>query len=177
MSAHAGTARIRAQCPPTSGAAQFSCGTTAPARNAGPGQAGSGAGRRPTRPRPPRSMPACCSSSTSRHTARNWAAYAHSGDAKAARRTRPPHAARPRRARGAEHRAGSLDLASRYYQQLVTALSAVDGPDGDRTLAAKADAAGVDHARGRCAQARHRWPTSSRRTSSCTARRTRSASA
>src|SRR5918997_2293217 len=37
-----------------------------------------------------------------------------------------------------QHRVGALDLASRHYQQLVTALSAVDGPKSERTPAAKA---------------------------------------
>jgi hypothetical protein len=54
----------------------------------------------------------------------------------------------------AQQRAGALDMASRHYQQLVPALSAVVGPDSDRTLAAVADAAGVEHALGRCAEAR-----------------------
>lgn len=53
-----------------------------------------------------------------------------------------------------QQRCGALDRASRSYQQLVAALASVDGPDGDRTLAAKADSAVVDHALGRCAQAR-----------------------
>jgi hypothetical protein len=88
------------------------------------------------------------------HTARSWAGYAHGA-------MRRLHGERDRRTLHAlgvlavgEHRAGALDQASRYYQQLVTALTAVDGPDGDRTLAARADATFVDHARGLCAQAR-----------------------
>lgn len=88
------------------------------------------------------------------HTARTWATYAHNA-------MRRLHGERDRRTLHAlgvlavtEHRTGVLDSATRHYQQLITALSAVDGPDGDRTLAARADAAGVEHARGQCASAR-----------------------
>ncbi|HEX6683329.1 MAG TPA: hypothetical protein VF062_11065 [Candidatus Limnocylindrales bacterium] len=84
----------------------------------------------------------------------NWAGYAYS----AMRRLQGERDHRTLHALGVlavtQHRAGALDLACRSYQQLVTALSAVDGPDADRTLAAKADGAGVDHALGRCAEAR-----------------------
>ncbi|HZM75565.1 MAG TPA: hypothetical protein VFC19_07545, partial [Candidatus Limnocylindrales bacterium] len=87
-------------------------------------------------------------------TAGNWATYAYTA-------MRRLHGERDHRTLHAlsvlavtQHRTGSLDLASRHYQQLVTALSAVDGPDSERALAAKADAAGVDHALGRCSEAR-----------------------
>jgi hypothetical protein len=87
-------------------------------------------------------------------TAGNWAMYAYT----AMRRLHGERDHRTLHALGVlavtQHRAGSLDLASRHYQQLVAALSAVDGPDSERALAAKADAAGVDHALGRCTEAR-----------------------
>jgi hypothetical protein len=87
-------------------------------------------------------------------TAGNWATYAYA----AMRRLHGERDHRTLHALGVlavtQHRAGSLDLASRHYQQLVAALSAVDGPDSERALAAKADAAGVDHALGRCSEAR-----------------------
>ncbi len=54
-----------------------------------------------------------------------------------------------------EHRAGLLEQSTRHYQQLITALAAEEGPDGDRALAARADAAIVEHARGLCDTARH----------------------
>src|SRR5262245_56438191 len=88
------------------------------------------------------------------HTARTWATYAHNA-------MRRLHGERDRRTLHAlgvlavtEHRTGVLDSATRHYQQLVNALSEVDGPAADRTLAARADAAGVEHARGQCAAAR-----------------------
>ncbi|HCT80214.1 MAG TPA: tetratricopeptide repeat protein, partial [Micromonosporaceae bacterium] len=88
------------------------------------------------------------------HTARTWATYAHNA-------MRRLHGERDRRTLHAlgvlavsEHRAGALDRATLYYQQLITALSTVDGPDGDRTLAARADASFVEHARGSCASSR-----------------------
>jgi hypothetical protein len=87
-------------------------------------------------------------------TAGNWATYGYT----AMRRLHGERDHRTLHALGVlaatRHREGALDLASRHYQQLVAALSAVDGPDSERTLAAKADAAGVDHALGRCSEAR-----------------------
>jgi len=87
-------------------------------------------------------------------TAGNWAMYSYT----AMRRLHGERDHRTLHALGVlavtQHRAGSLDLASRHYQQLVAALSAVDGPDSERAMAAKADAAGVDHALGRCSEAR-----------------------
>ncbi len=91
---------------------------------------------------------------TEPHTARSWAGYAHG----AMRRLHGERDRRTLHALGvlavAEHRSGAHDRATRYYQQLITALTATDGPDGDRTLAARADATFVDHARGLCAHAR-----------------------
>ena len=88
------------------------------------------------------------------HTARTWATYAHN----AMRRLHGEKDRRTLHALGVlavtEHRTGVLDSATRHYQQLITALSDVDGPDSDRALAARADAAGVEHARGQCASAR-----------------------
>lgn len=88
------------------------------------------------------------------HSAGSWADYAYSA-------TRRLHGERDRRTLHAlgvlavtQHRAGTLDRASRSYQQLVTALSAVDGPESERALAAKADAAMVEHGLGMCANAR-----------------------
>ena len=87
-------------------------------------------------------------------TAGNWAIYGYT----AMRRQHGERDHRTLHALGvlavAQHRVGALDLASRHYQQLVAALSAVDGPDSERALAAKADAAWVDHALGRCSEAR-----------------------
>jgi hypothetical protein len=89
------------------------------------------------------------------HGARDWAGYAHAA-------MRRQHGERDRRTlhtlgvlATAEHRAGGLNQATRHYAQLITALSAEEGPDGERALAARADAAVVEHARGLCAHARN----------------------
>lgn len=78
--------------------------------------------------------------------ARNWAGYAHS----AAVRLYGDRDRRTLHALGvlavAQQRTGALDRASYSYRQLVAGLSAVEGPDSDRTIAAKADAAAVERA-------------------------------
>ncbi|MBV1850308.1 tetratricopeptide repeat protein [Catellatospora tritici] len=88
------------------------------------------------------------------HTARTWAAYAHT----AARLQHGEFDRRTLHALGllalAQHRTGALGRAGLLYTQLVEDLTRVEGHRGDRTLAARADAAVVDHARGRCEQAR-----------------------
>ncbi|MDI1462384.1 hypothetical protein QEZ54_15545 [Catellatospora sp. KI3] len=88
------------------------------------------------------------------HTARTWAAYAHT----AARLQHGEFDRRTLHALGllalAQHRTGALRRAGLLYTQLVEDLTRVEGHRGDRTLAARADAAVVDHARGHCEQAR-----------------------
>ncbi len=88
------------------------------------------------------------------HAARSWAAYAHA----AAQALHGDLDRRTLHALGVLavglHRTGALDRAADVYADLIRDLSQVDGPDGDRTLAARADAAVVEHARGSCADGR-----------------------
>lgn len=88
------------------------------------------------------------------HAARSWAAYAHA----AAQALHGDLDRRTLHALGVLavclHRTGALDRAADVYADLIRDLSQVDGPDGDRTLAARADGAVVEHARGSCADGR-----------------------
>ncbi|GIF99737.1 tetratricopeptide repeat protein [Catellatospora citrea] len=88
------------------------------------------------------------------HAARSWAAYAHT----AAQALHGDLDRRTLHALGVLavclHRTGALDHAADLYRDLIRDLSAADGPDADRTLSARADAAGVEHARGSCADGR-----------------------
>ncbi|MEV0457013.1 tetratricopeptide repeat protein [Catellatospora methionotrophica] len=88
------------------------------------------------------------------HAARSWAAYAHA----AAQALHGDLDRRTLHALGVlavcMHRTGALDRAGDLYQDLIDDLSATEGPDADRTLSARADAAVVAHARGSCAEGR-----------------------
>ncbi|MFC7762226.1 hypothetical protein ACFQY4_32455 [Catellatospora bangladeshensis] len=88
------------------------------------------------------------------HAARSWAAYAHA----AAQALHGDLDRRTLHALGVLavclHRTGALDRAADVYDDLIRDLSRADGPDADRTLAARADAAVVEHARGSCAEGR-----------------------
>ncbi|GAA1385945.1 tetratricopeptide repeat protein [Catellatospora chokoriensis] len=88
------------------------------------------------------------------HAARSWAAYAHT----AAQALHGDLDRRTLHALGVLavclHRTGALDRAADLYRDLIRDLAATDGPDADRTLSARADAAGVEHARGSCADGR-----------------------
>jgi hypothetical protein len=88
------------------------------------------------------------------HAARGWADHGHTISAMS-------YGAADRRTLHAlgvlaisQHRSGALGRAARHYAQLIALLSVVEGPGSDRTLAARADAATVDHARGLCSNAR-----------------------
>ncbi|MEU8081678.1 hypothetical protein AB0B31_40240 [Catellatospora citrea] len=88
------------------------------------------------------------------HAARSWAAYAHT----AAQALHGDLDRRTLHALGvlavSLHRTGALDRAADLYRDLIRDLSTADGPEADRTLSARADAAGVEHARGSCADGR-----------------------
>ncbi|WP_155370465.1 hypothetical protein [Catellatospora vulcania] len=88
------------------------------------------------------------------HAARSWAAYAHA----AAQALHGDLDRRTLHALGVlavcMHRTGALDRAADLYRDLIRDLSVADGPDADRTLSARADAAVVEHARGSCADGR-----------------------
>ena len=90
------------------------------------------------------------------HGARVWAAYAHEAEAWL-------HGPQDDRtlAAAATHaavlqRVGHYGKAAQVYQQLVTELTAREGPDSPRVLAAEADLAVAEHAAGQCRSARER---------------------
>ncbi|WP_246607402.1 fibronectin type III domain-containing protein [Paractinoplanes toevensis] len=90
------------------------------------------------------------------HSARLWAAYAHEAE----ERLHGPHDERTLGA-AATHaavlqRVGHYGKAAQVYQALVAELSAREGPDAPRVLAAEADLATAEHAAGHCQSARAR---------------------
>ncbi|WP_144125610.1 hypothetical protein [Catellatospora sichuanensis] len=88
------------------------------------------------------------------HAARSWAAYAHA----AAQTLHGDLDRHTLHALGVlavcMHRTGALDRAADLYRDLIRDLSLTHGPDADRTLSARADAAVVEHARGTCTDGR-----------------------
>jgi hypothetical protein len=90
------------------------------------------------------------------HGARLWAGFAHAaGD-----RLYGPHDERTVAAAALHaavlQRIGNHGRAAQLYQSLVSELTALDGPDSPRVLAAEADLATAEHAAGQCAAARPR---------------------
>ncbi|MFV2020695.1 tetratricopeptide repeat protein [Micromonospora sp. LOL_023] len=88
--------------------------------------------------------------------ARAWAAYAYSA-------TRRMHGVTDERTIGAAatlaavlHRVGSHARAAHLYREVIDELCAIDGPESLRVLAAHADLATVEFARGQCDIARDR---------------------
>jgi hypothetical protein len=90
------------------------------------------------------------------HEARGWASYAYSAA------TRLYGAHDPRTTDTATtlaavlHRVGAHERAARLYHDVILELSAAEGPESARVLAAHADLATVEYARGDCATARTR---------------------
>ncbi|GIF50576.1 tetratricopeptide repeat protein [Asanoa ferruginea] len=90
------------------------------------------------------------------HAARGWASYAYSAT------TRLYGAHDPRTTDTATtlaavlHRVGAHERAARLYHDVILELSAAEGPESARVLAAHADLATVEYARGDCATARTR---------------------
>jgi hypothetical protein len=90
------------------------------------------------------------------HGARLWAGFAHTaGD-----RLYGPHDERTVAAAALHaavlHRIGNHGRAAQLYHELVGSLTALDGPDSPRVLAAEADLATAEHAAGHCTAARAR---------------------
>ena len=90
------------------------------------------------------------------HAARLWAGFAHAAEDRL-------HGPRDERTVGAAalhaavlHRAGSYGRATHLYRDLVAQLTALDGRDSARVLAAEADLATAEHAAGECDAARGR---------------------
>lgn len=90
------------------------------------------------------------------HSARGWAAFAHA----AATRLYGPSDQRSIAATATLaavlHRVGSHARAARLYHRVIIELTAVDGPESLHVLAAHADLATVEYARGECEVARNR---------------------
>nr|WP_296074091.1 fibronectin type III domain-containing protein [uncultured Actinoplanes sp.] len=96
-------------------------------------------------------------------SARVWAAFAHAAE----ERLHGPHDERTVAA-AATHaavlqRIGTHGRAAQVYRRLVSDLSAIDGTDSPRVLAAEADLATAEHAAGHCAAARGRLTDAWRR--------------
>lgn len=88
--------------------------------------------------------------------ARAWAGFAHA----AAHRLHGPHDERTLATAATHaavlHRVGSHTRAAELYRDILHQLTATDGPDSARALAAEADLATAEHAGGHCAAARSR---------------------
>jgi hypothetical protein len=90
------------------------------------------------------------------YAARGWAAYGHT----VFRRLHGERDSRTLHTLGllaaVLTRVGAHGRAAQHYQRLIELFSELEGPQGDRALAARADLATVEHARGQCATARMR---------------------
>ncbi|WBB57252.1 tetratricopeptide repeat protein [Verrucosispora sp. WMMD573] len=90
------------------------------------------------------------------HSARGWAAYAYAASGRLYGRSDPRTVAAAATLAAVLHRVGSWSRAARLYQEVIIELTASDGPESLRVLAAHADLATVEYARGQCQVARDR---------------------
>ncbi|WP_030488549.1 tetratricopeptide repeat protein [Micromonospora chokoriensis] len=90
------------------------------------------------------------------HSARGWAAFAYAATTRLHGRADPRTVAAAATLAAVLHRVGSHSRAARLYQEVIIELTAQDGPESLRVLAAHADLATVEYARGQCAVARDR---------------------
>ncbi|MGK5739240.1 tetratricopeptide repeat protein [Micromonospora sp. URMC 103] len=90
------------------------------------------------------------------HSARGWAAYAYAAQTRLHGRSDPRTVAAAATLAAVLHRVGSQSRAARLYQDVIVELTAQDGPESLRVLAAHADLATVEYARGQCRTARDR---------------------
>ncbi|MFF0719846.1 tetratricopeptide repeat protein [Micromonospora sp. NPDC003816] len=90
------------------------------------------------------------------HSARGWAAYAYAATTRLHGRSDPRTVAAAATLAAVLHRVGSWSRAARLYQEVIIELTASDGPESLRVLAAHADLATVEYARGQCQVARDR---------------------
>ncbi|MBQ1026791.1 tetratricopeptide repeat protein [Micromonospora sp. C95] len=90
------------------------------------------------------------------HSARGWAAYAYAASSRLYGRSDPRTVAAAATLAAVLHRVGSWSRAARLYQEVIIELTASDGPESLRVLAAHADLATVEYARGQCQVARDR---------------------
>ncbi|MET8362805.1 tetratricopeptide repeat protein [Micromonospora sp. NPDC005194] len=90
------------------------------------------------------------------HSARGWAAFAYAATTRLHGRSDPRTVAAAATLAAVLHRVGSHSRAARLYQEVIIELTAQDGPESLRVLAAHADLATVEYARGQCTVARDR---------------------
>ncbi|MEU7800641.1 tetratricopeptide repeat protein [Micromonospora arborensis] len=90
------------------------------------------------------------------HSARGWAAFAYAASTRLHGRSDPRTVAAAATLAAVLHRVGSHSRAARLYQEVIIELTAQDGPESLRVLAAHADLATVEYARGQCTVARDR---------------------
>ena len=90
------------------------------------------------------------------HSARGWAAYAYAAATRLHGRSDQRTIAAAATLAAVLHRVGSWSRAARLYQEVIIELTAADGPESLRVLAAHADLATVEYARGQCQVARDR---------------------
>ncbi|SCF36425.1 hypothetical protein GA0074696_4885 [Micromonospora purpureochromogenes] len=90
------------------------------------------------------------------HSARGWAAFAYAAATRLYGRSDERTISAGATLAAVLHRVGSDARAARLYSEVILELTARDGPESLRVLAAHADLATVEYARGQCAQARER---------------------
>ncbi|TDC42469.1 tetratricopeptide repeat protein, partial [Micromonospora sp. KC213] len=90
------------------------------------------------------------------HSARGWAAFAYAASTRLHGRSDERTIAAAATLAAVLHRVGSDARAARLYSEVILELTAHDGPESLRVLAAHADLATVEYARGQCGQARER---------------------
>ncbi|PWU43590.1 tetratricopeptide repeat protein, partial [Micromonospora globispora] len=88
--------------------------------------------------------------------ARGWAAFAYAAATRLYGRSHERAVDAAATLAAVLHRVGSDARAARLYSQVILELTARDGPESQRVLAAHADLATVEFARGQCAMARDR---------------------
>lgn len=88
--------------------------------------------------------------------ARGWAAYAYAASSHLHGRSDERTVAAAATLAAVLHRVGSWSRAARIYQEVIIELTALDGPESLRVLAAHADLATLEYARGQCQVARDR---------------------
>ncbi|SCL52475.1 tetratricopeptide repeat protein [Micromonospora yangpuensis] len=90
------------------------------------------------------------------HSARGWAAFAYAVATRLYGRSDPQTISAAATLAAVLHRVGSDARAARLYADVIIELTATDGPESLRVLAAHADLATVEYARGQCTVARDR---------------------
>ncbi|MFC7545903.1 tetratricopeptide repeat protein [Plantactinospora sp. GCM10030261] len=90
------------------------------------------------------------------HAARGWATFAYSAATRLYGSTDPRTVGAAATLAAVLHRVGSHDRAARLYRDVVIELTAIEGPESLRVLAAHADLATVEYALGECDVARTR---------------------